>query len=85
MAEVMQVINLALTSCAGWFSSVFNSSGVLGIYLAMLFVALATRFIIAPVVGAATFAGASDRVRTYKEKTRSKGKYEKNQTGKYSR
>lgn len=83
--DVMNVINQAIISCSSWFVNVFNSSGVEDIYLAMLFVVFAVRFLISPFVGAATFTAASDRVRNVRETNRRKGKFERNQKGKYAK
>lgn len=83
MTGIMNFINTAIVACVGWFNKVFFSSGVIDVYLVCLFICLLVRFIIQPIVGAATFTAASDRVRKHNENSRYKGKHERNQKGRY--
>lgn len=50
-SQVMNFINMPFSYCAQWFSSIMQSSKVLGIYFAVFFVYFAVKFIIRPVFG----------------------------------
>lgn len=81
--NIIALINRVFTSCSQWFTKVIDPWA--DIYFFGILIALGIRFFVSPVVGAATFTAASDRVRAGKEKSRHKGKFERNQKGRYSK
>lgn len=83
--QILNMLNSSLARCGQYFTTILNSSGMVGIFFTMLFIAMLFKFVISPFIGVATFTAASDSVRELKESSRRKGKYERNQRGKYSR
>lgn len=65
MVEIMNLLNSSINTCSNWFVNIFKSSGVTEIYLGFLFVFMAMRFILAPVLGSSIRSSAmgSDKAR----------------------
>lgn len=59
MSDVMALLNNSITAASGWFVKIFNASGMVEIYFAFIFILLAMRFILKPILGGA----GSDRAR----------------------
>ena len=65
MATIMNFINSVFSAVSVWFVKVYTSSGMTEIYLSILFIVLATKFIISPLFGRSS---GSDHARTNKQK-----------------
>lgn len=65
MVAIMNLINNTFIAVSGWFVDVFTSSGMTDIYLSILFIFLASKFIISPLFGRSV---GSDHARTNKQK-----------------
>lgn len=51
VVSIFNMINSALSSCSTWFLNIFNASGVVEVFLAMLFVVFSFKFLLQPVLG----------------------------------
>lgn len=60
MSVVFDILNRCIIQAATWFSNLFYSSGMASFYLAMIFVCLIGKFILAPLFGSSR---GSDRVK----------------------
>lgn len=85
MDAYLSMVVSAFSSCLDWFGDILFGSGMPGLYLGCIAVYMTYRFILAPVFGAITNAGASDVATRRRENKRYHGKFERNQKGKYSR
>lgn len=52
-ADVMGMINQSIAAASGWFVRVLNSTGIVEIYFAFIFISLAIGFIMKPLLGGA--------------------------------
>lgn len=67
-SNVMNLINSSFAAAGSWFSSIFNASGMVEIYLAMIFITLCFKFILTPIFG---ISASSDRVvSSYKKQSK---------------
>lgn len=60
VSQVMNLINISLSACSQLFFRVFNGSGMVELYISILFIVLAFKFILSPVLGKSR---GSDRAR----------------------
>lgn len=68
-SNVMNLINSSFAAAGSWFGSIFNASGMVEIYLAMIFITLCFKFILTPIFG---ISASSDRVvNSYKKESKS--------------
>ena len=51
MAEILGLLNQSIGAASQWFVSIFTSSGMVEVYLGLLFIVFAIRFLLAPVFG----------------------------------
>lgn len=58
-ASVMGMINQSIAAASGWFVRIFNATGMVEIFFAFIFIIMAIRFILKPILGGA----GSDRAR----------------------
>lgn len=64
MVQIMNLINSAITAASQWFVQVFTSSGMIQVYLSVLFIVFSFRFLLRPVFGSSR---GSDRARDNSE------------------
>lgn len=64
MEQILNMINFSLSSASSWFASIFINSGMADVYLTIIFVIMAVRFLVVPVFGSSR---GSDRARSHKE------------------
>ena len=83
--QIMQMLGDVFDSGVEWFITVLNSAGMTSYFLAVVFLSLLYKFVLAPIFYVATFSGASDTVQRFKYENRSHGKFERNYTGKFSK
>lgn len=60
LMDIMSIVNNAITSASLWFVDIFTASGMVEVYIAVLFIILAIRFILSPLLGSSR---GSDRAR----------------------
>ena len=60
ISQVMNLINTSLSGCSQLFLRVFNASGMVEFYISILFIVLAFKYILSPVIGSSK---GSDRAR----------------------
>lgn len=63
-SQVMNFINTGISAASQLFLRVFTGSGMIEVYFAIIFIILAIKFIISPVIGKSR---GSDRARSNKE------------------
>lgn len=66
MVNIMNLINSSITAASTWFVRIFNASGVVEIYISIIFIIFAIRFVIVPIFGKSR---GSDRARSSEEVT----------------
>lgn len=66
-AECVTLFVRALSAGADWFTDVFTQSGMASPWLAVIFLLLLNRFLLRPLFGSSSRAGASDTVRNNKK------------------
>ena len=64
MADIMNLLNSVITSASEWFVRIFTASGMIEVYIAVLFIFFGIKFILAPMLGSSR---GSDRARSNKE------------------
>lgn len=51
MTIIFEILNTSITAAASWFTALFQRSGMVSFYLAMVFVFLVGKFILVPLFG----------------------------------
>lgn len=64
-AEILQLFTTALNAASSWFTSIFQQSGMMGVYLGVIALFLMIRFILLPLFGGS--GAGSDKVKQPKE------------------
>ena len=70
MAQIVALFETAFLGCSEWFTMLMESSGVKVMYLSFIFLVLAIRLLLGPVLGSGLSIGSagSDIVRHVKNK-----------------
>lgn len=63
--QIMSLITSSFQACSVWFTRLWEASGMTGLFLAMIFIGLCYRFLLAPVIGR---SAGSDSARKSKVK-----------------
>ena len=60
VSQILNMLNSALARCGQFFTTILNSSGMVGIFFSMLFLFFLSKFLLKPILG---MGGKSDQAR----------------------
>lgn len=56
---LLDIINVAITRCSNWFTTILQSCGAVDMYISCLFIVLVLRFIVFPIIGPGSLTRSS--------------------------